>query len=90
MNSTSTNNIAYRSKHIAYSSEQGVSLKVSYRSTPVGKERLYLRWMRVISFQDALSISEGMKEISMANLNPVSAMEMGEDTVWDCLLMTKM
>ncbi len=90
MNSTTTKYIAYKSKHIAYSSEQGIALKVSYRSTPAANARLYLRWMRVISFQDALSISEGLKEISMADSNPVSAMEMGEDTVWDCLLMTKM
>ena len=89
MNSTSTKYIAYRSKHIAYTSEQGIALKVSYRSTPAGKERLYLRWMRVISFQDALSISDGLEEISKADSNRVSAMEMGEDTVWDCLLMNR-
>ena len=89
MNSTATKHKAYVSNHIAYESKQGIALKVSYRFAPVGKEKLYLRWMLIISFQDALSVTDGFNEIAMANANRVSALEMRNNAHWDCLLMNK-
>ena len=75
---------------LAYTSESGIALKVLYRVAPLNKNRLYLQWIIVIPYADALSISDGMKEVALASSNQVSAMEMGLNTQWDCLLIKKM
>ena len=49
--------------HLAYSSDNGITLKVLCDITPVRKKRLHLKWMLTIPYIDALEISEGKKEI---------------------------
>ena len=75
--------------HIAYTSQYGIALKVYNFSKKYRQKYLPSKWMIVISYIDSVEMSDGVIEVSMTKNNILSALEIGRNTNWDCLLIKK-